>query len=320
MKNTLLSILVVVSLVAAGTGGTLAGFVDTEVSPGNFIQAGISDLLVNGANDPNVGAKIQFDHASPSKSIDFWADLYNWGKCQGGDVYMMFKDVVSEEAGTKLHNNVNYVYDGTSPGSNFPMGAPFGYRAAVGNEPKGPNVWSSEPEKIAEVGGGFIAQYEVTATNPNLKGEDYASGVSQHLDVSMEVPYIGATGTILGNPDTNGDGVVSDEEHAAWITAGNRWVEIVFPLPAGTPPKLANIAGMKVFLGFLRTQTMTFVHIDVVIQQIEDVAWTAGGAGIDYDGDGDIDAADMQLKWWPTNALQGDIASWAMMFELTTDP
>lgn len=136
MKNIFLSVVVVTTLIAAGLGGTFAGFVDTEISEGNFYQAGISDLLVNGKNDP-IGAKLQYTHGAPCKSIDFWIDLYNWGECQGGMVYMQFKDLVSEENGTKLHLGVEYVYDGVAPGDP-PIGVPEGYRPAVGDEPKGP--------------------------------------------------------------------------------------------------------------------------------------------------------------------------------------
>ena len=103
MKNIFLSVVVVTTLVAAGVGGTFAGFVDTEISEGNFVQAGVSDLLVNGKNDP-IGPKLRFVHAAPCKSVDFWVDVYNWGECQGGDVYLHFMDVDSTEDGTKLHN------------------------------------------------------------------------------------------------------------------------------------------------------------------------------------------------------------------------
>jgi hypothetical protein len=179
MKNILLSVVVVSALVVAGVGGTFAGFVDTEVSEDNFYQAGISDLLVNGKNDP-IGAKLQYVHGAPCKSVDFWVDIYNWGECQGGDVYMHIKDVESTEQGTKLHLGERYVYDGVTPGT---PGIPDGYRIAVPPEPQGPDVWSSEPEKISEVGDGWIAQYYIDPTDPNLLGEDYASGVSEHLDI-----------------------------------------------------------------------------------------------------------------------------------------
>jgi hypothetical protein len=316
MKNILLSIVVVTTLVAAGVGGTFAGFVDTEVSEGNFVEAGISDLLINGKNDP-IGAKVQFTHAAPCKSVDFWVDAYNWGECQGGDLYMHFKDVDSVEDGTKLHLGVEYVYDGVTPGG---PGIPDGYRAAVGAEPAGPGVWSSEPEKISEVGDGLIAQYYISPTDPNLLGEDYASGISEHLDVVVEVCDDGLDG-ILDNPDDNGDGVISAAERAA-----HTWVTI--PSLSG---KLADIECQKNHLGFLETQAMTYIHIDVHLQQIYAEEWydAAGlrwdqpgstAVGVDYDGDGDIDSDDFQKAGWPTNALQGDKATWSMLFELITDP
>jgi len=295
MKNIFLSVVVVATLVAAGVGGTFAGFVDTEISEGNFVQAGISDLLVNGKNDPNIGAKIYWDCVVPCKSIDFWVDLYNWGECQGGEVYMHFKDVVSEEAGTKLHMDAEYVYDGVATVGG---GIPDGYRVATGVEPKGAGVWSSEPEKIAEVGGGMVGQINIPADDDRLMGEDYASGIADHLDVTVTVPLKGATGNELGNPDTDDDGFVDATEKAAWVTDGNRWVII-----ATLTGKLADIACQKNYLGILKTQEMTFIHIDVHLQQIEDETW---------DGD-------EQLRFWQTNALQGDKATWDMMWELITD-
>jgi hypothetical protein len=295
MRNVLLSVVVVTTLVAAGLGGTFAGFVDTEISEGNYVEAGISDLLVNGKNDPNIGAKITWDCVVPCKSIDFWVDLYNWGECQGGDVYMHFKDVVSEEAGTKTHMGAEYVYDGVS---SVGGGIPDGYRVATGDEPKGAGVWSSEPEKISEVGDGMVAQYHIPADHPCLLGEDYASGIADHLGVVVQVPKKGATGDELGNPDTNGDGTVDAAERAAWEAAGNRWAII-----ASLSGKLADIECQKNYLGILKTQEMTFVHIDVHLQQIECPDWP-----------------DDQTKYWPTNALQGDRASWSMMWELITDP
>jgi len=315
MKSIVLSVIVVATLVSAGIGSTFAGFVDTEVSEGNYVQAGISDLLVNGKNDP-IGYKLRFDHATPGKSTDFFIDLYNWGKCQGGNVYMHFKDVESTEDGQKTHNGINYVYDGVAP-SPAPD-VPVGYRAAVGSEPQGAGVWSSEPEKISEVGDGYIAQYYIADDDPNLLGEDYASCVSAHLDVVVEVCDDGADG-ILDNADDNGDGQISSAERAA-----HNWVTI--PSLTG---KLSAIECHKNLLGFLVTQTYGWIHVDVTVEQLlasewidaDGNIWPQGAAvGIDYDGDGNIDADDFQYAWWPTNALQGDKAEWAMLFELTTDP
>lgn len=321
MKKVILSLTVVTALVLAAMGGTFAGFVDTEVSEDNFIQAGMSDLLVNGKNDPDVGAKISMNHAVPCKSIDFWVDVYNWGECSGGDLWIHFKDVLSEEAGTKLHMGAQYVYDGVAPGA---AGVPEGYRVASGAEPYGVGVWSTEPEKIAEVGDGWIAQYYIEDDDPNLLGEDYASGIADHLDVEVLAPLVGASGNIMGNPDTNGDGEVDSTEEADWVTNGNRWVSVL-------QGKLVDIECNKTYVGFLETQLMSFLHIDVHIQQIYAEEWYDGtgvrwdqtgstAVGVDYDGDGDVDDDDFQKACWPTSALQGDKVTWDMLFELITDP
>jgi hypothetical protein len=294
MRNMVLSVMVVSTLLAAGLGGTFAGFVDTEMSEDNFIKAGIADLLVNGKNDP-IGAKVQFTHAVPCKSIDFWIDLYNWGVCQGGMVYMHFKDVRSIEDGVKTHLDVDYVYDGVS---SVGGGIPDGYREALPGEPAGAGVWSSEPEKIAEVGDGYVWQIYIPDDDPCLLGEDYASGIADHLGINVTVPLKGDIGEELGDPDYNGDGMVDDSEEVRWVDEGNRWV--IVPSLSG---KLVDIECNKDPLGFLHTQEMTWVHVDVHLQQIECPDWP-----------------DEQTKWWPTNAMQGDIAYWNMLFELTTDP
>jgi len=291
MKNVFLSVVVVATLVAAGVGGTFAGFVDTEMSEDNFVQAGISDLLVNGKNDP-IGAKLQFIHVAPCKSIDFFVDVYNWGVCQGGDLWMHFKDIVSEEAGVKNHLGVDYVYDGVSPGDPVTLNPPPGYRPAVGDEPKGPGVWSSEPEKIAEVGDGWVWQIYIPPDHPCLLGEDYASGIADHLDIHVEVCDDGLDG-ILDDADDNGDGEISVAERTA-----HEWVAI--PSLSG---KLVDIECQKNHLGFLPTQARGWIHIDVHLQQIECPDWP-----------------DPQTRFWPTNALQGDKATWNMLWELITDP
>jgi hypothetical protein len=294
MKNVLLSVLTVTTLIAAGVGGTFASFVDTEISEDNFYQAGISDLLVNGKNDP-LGPKIQYVHGAPCKSVDFWIDIFNWGECQGGSVYLHFKDVLSEEAGTKTHVDpatglsAEWVYDAVSV---YGMGIPDGYRIAVPPEPQGPGVWSSEPEKIAEVGDGYVAQIYIPPGDPCCMGEDYASGISDHLDVVVEVCDDGMDG-VLDDADDDGDGTISPAQRAA-----HTWVQI--PSLCG---KLSDIACNKDLLGFLATQQYGWIHVDLHLQQIECVGWP-----------------DFQTRHWPTDALQGDRASWNMMFELIADP
>ena len=287
MKNMVMSVVVVSTLLAAGIGGTFAGFVDTEESQGNFYQAGILDLLVNGKNDP-IGAKLQYTHGVPCISVDYWIDVLDWGECQGGNLYLRIKDIVSIEDGQKFHLNDYYVYDGVSPGN--PPLVPVGYRLAVGAEPAGPGVWSSEPEKIAEVGDGYVAQEYIDANHPCLLGEDYASGIADHLDMKVEICDDNGDG-ILDNADDNGDGKVDATEYG-----NHNWIVMV----AG---KLSSLMPQtKVLLGFLETQKISYIHCDVHLQQLECPNWP-----------------DPQTRFWPSNALQGDKATWSMMFELTTD-
>ena len=302
MKNIFLSVVVVATLIAAGVGGTFAGFVDTEESEGNFIQAGMLDLLVNGKNDPGIGPKITMSHIIPCISQDFWIDLYSWSECQGAYVYMQFKNVLSVEDGAKEYLGNSYVYDGVADIEDIP----FGYRASA--DPTGPGVASTEPELIAEEGGGEFGQVVIGPNNPALTwqenlalrqglGVDYASGISEHLDVTVTVPLIGTSGNVLGNPDTNNDGKVDATEKKAWTDNGNRW-EIIGSLSG----KMDTIKEVKNKLGFLVSQTMTFVHVDVHLQQLEDK-----------------ECPNPNVKYWPTNALQGDLATWDMLFELNTD-
>jgi len=286
MKNMVLSIMVVSTLIAAGIGGTFAGFVDTEESEGNFYQAGILDLLVNGKNDP-IGAKLQYTHGVPCVSVDYWIDVLDWGVCQGGNLYLVLKDIVSIEDGTKYHHGDDYVYDGVATvGGDIPDG----YRPAVGVEPAGAGVWSSEPEKIAEVGDGEVAQIWIPSDHPCLLGEDYASGIADHLDMKIEICDDNGDGT-LDNADDNGDGNVDSTEYA-----NHNWIVVVSGKLADFPPDY------KLYLGFLETQKISYIHCDVHLQQLECPDWP-----------------DEQTKYWPTNALQGDRATWSFMFELTTD-
>lgn len=297
MRNAFLAVTVVAALVAGGLGGTFASFVDTEVSEDNFYQAGIADLLVNGKNDPDVPAKYHVEHGVPCKSIDLYIDLFNWGECEGGDVYMHFKNVVSTEDGRKLHMGDEWCYDK----------APNDYVVCSAPEPLGP-LFSSEPEACAEVGDCLIADYWIDAAHPGVLGQDYASGIADHLDVFVEVCDDGLDG-VLDDCDDDGDGEISAAERAA-----HEWR----PIPS-LLGKLVEIKSRKDWLGYLETQKFGWIHMDVHLQQITDPNWD-GTTCCDYDQDGDIDADDEQKKHWPTDAMQGDIATWTMLFELITDP
>ena len=305
MKNIFLSVVVVCTLIAGGVGGTMAGFVDTEISEDNYIQAGIMDLLVNGKNDP-VGPQLVYTHIVPCISQDFWVDIFNWGQCQGAKAYMHIKDLDSVEAGVKEYLGTDYVYDGVAT-----LGDPVpdGYDVATGVEPEGVDVWSSEPEKISEVGDGMVGQIYIRDDDANLLGEDYASGIADHLDVIV-VTYVDTLGFLV-DIDDNGDGVIQDSEEAAHVA------ELVTIFSG----KLVDIDCVKTLLGFLGTQKYGWIHVDVHLQQIEAYETDpATGLFMDPTTPSNCPWPESQRKYWPTNALQGDYATWDMLFELNTDP
>ena len=217
---------------------------------------------------------------------------------------MQFKNVDSVEDGAKLHLGSLWVYDGVTV-----VGDPIpdGYRVQAGVDPVGAGVASSEPELIAEEGGGEFGQYIIGATDNTVTwqqnlamgqglGVDYASGISEHLGIVTEVCDDGADG-ILDDADTGdgadtaGDGIIGPDEYAA-----HNWVNI-----ASLTGKL-NTLSLKNKLGFMFSQTRAWVHVTVTLQQIEDV-----------------NCPNPNVKYWPTNALQGDKATWDMLFELNTD-
>jgi predicted ribosomally synthesized peptide with SipW-like signal peptide len=237
-------VVVVGALVAASVGGTFAGFVDTEESQNNYIQAGIMDLLVNGKNDP-VGPKLVYTHAVPCVSQDFWIDIFNWGECQGAKAYMHIKNVDSVEWGAKEHGGADYVYDGVSQLG----GIPKGYALSPATQSQGAGLWSSEPEKISEVGDGVVGQINIGPDDANLLGEDYASGIADHLDV-LVVTYVDGLGNLV-DIDDNADGAISDSEEAAH---SGQLVTIF-------SGKLVDIECTKTLLGFLPTQEFGWIHV-----------------------------------------------------------
>jgi predicted ribosomally synthesized peptide with SipW-like signal peptide len=100
MKNIVLSIVVIATLVVAGIGGTLADFSDIEISEGNYFTVGaldlkVSDYLKNEYQGDEVPAFLQYSDAWPCSDKSFYIDLENWG--QGSQkvpwAYIHFKNM-----------------------------------------------------------------------------------------------------------------------------------------------------------------------------------------------------------------------------------
>ena len=287
-----MSAVVVTTLVAAGVGGTFAGFVDTEESPNNFVQAGILDLLINGKNDPNIPPKISIQWIQPCKSYDFFIEVEYWGKStHNGDLWMHYKNVESTESG----NKTGLVWDGNKyiPGS-----------------PVGAGVATTEPELIAEEGDGYFGQIYIRDDDANLLDVDYASGVADHLSIL----------TWVYDPDHNGILDMLADEAAAQAAAATPADWDPVPSLCG---KLVDIECNKDFMGKVVPQEPTFIWVRVHLQQI--LAYETDPATGEFVLVPPITGVkqpwpEPQREWWPTNALQGDTARWDMLFELIGDP
>jgi predicted ribosomally synthesized peptide with SipW-like signal peptide len=128
MKSIFLSLLVVSALVAAGIGGTLADFSDSEEEMGDVLQAGSLDLKVNDADDPDV-MPFAITTIIPDKPYDVAKSVKNVGTIDGY-LYLHIKNVVCNETNDKDLDGDGAIEDG--PG-------------VMDDKP--------EPEKVAEFGG-----------------------------------------------------------------------------------------------------------------------------------------------------------------------
>jgi hypothetical protein len=99
MKNMLLSVVVVTTLVIAGVGGMLADFSDSEEEMGDILQAGSMDLKVDGMDDPNLMPRI-IRNMIPEKSYHFEKTVANDGTIDG-HLYIHIKNVMCEETDDK---------------------------------------------------------------------------------------------------------------------------------------------------------------------------------------------------------------------------
>jgi len=136
MKSILLSLLVVSALVAAGIGGTLADFSDSEEELGDALQAGSLDLKVNDADDPDV-MPFTISTIIPDKWYDVAKSVKNVGTIDGW-LYLHIKNAVCNETNDKDLDGDGVIENGAGVMDDKP-----------------------EPEKVAEFGG-KVGQQMVT--------------------------------------------------------------------------------------------------------------------------------------------------------------
>ena len=277
VKQYMTVVLTTVLVVAVGgsvAGGTMAEFFDTEYSKDNEFGAGTRDLEVS-------GGPVAIECGTPSGWYSEEFTLSNVGTLDalvtvhipdlGYDTVkgVSVKGVKCTEAGTVPSGNPpqEYIYDGAS-------------RSYIVGSPIGIGVASSESEFVTEEGG-YVGQVFVTGLGADA-GSDAGPPdwvMSRFLDIRIYFDENG-DGDFLDPGELVAQGTLSD-------IACNTYPLGVIPAPASVGDVVAR--------GLI---------VEVNLQQVEDPAWTVGP--IDYDGDGDIDADDAQLRWWPSNAFQGD--------------
>lgn len=166
LLTVILTVVLAAGVAGSAVSGTMAGFFDTEVSTDNEMHAGTRVLVLS-------GGPITVDHAVPSKWHSEEYVLMNVGTLNAvATVHVL--NALSQEAGT-----VNgKVYWGD------PI---FDYLAAVGDEPVGPNVASSESELVSEEGG-QVGQITVAGLGVDAGDDDSPAAdmvMSKHIDVKM---------------------------------------------------------------------------------------------------------------------------------------
>jgi predicted ribosomally synthesized peptide with SipW-like signal peptide len=172
MKNIVLSIVVVAALMAAGIGGTLADFSDSEEEVGDVLQAGSLDLKVNQQDEPVLPFTIRT--MIPDKWYDVTKTVSNVGTIDGW-LYLHIKNVVCTETNDKDLNGDGRI---TAPEDN------------------------PEPENIAQFGNGRFGQKEVPGVGERCDMEKH---------IAVEIRYDGVL-VDLSAYDKNGDGEIKLDE------------------------------------------------------------------------------------------------------------
>lgn len=304
MRNILLSVMVICTLIGGALAGTLADFSDIETSQDNYFETGSLDLKVSNAQgthyqDPNVPAFFEVSDAWPCCDKSVFFDLENMG--QGfQQVPHVYLHVSNLDCYWVVPKNPIWVdADGdVVTGPVLPPGTPQGDRADF---PKP----LTEPEYVAELGG--IAGIDMDNDPVTVPGIGLCYGenceLAEHITVflwvagpypddekpptSADVPTADWEEVDLSDYDLNGDGVI----------------------------KLNELACVQIDLGGLPCNEGIWVHMALHLQDFdEEDAYAQGLIPTTY-----FDETNpTEAKWdhWPTNALQKDGIKFDIVFEL----
>jgi len=297
MKNILLSVVVVATLVAAGVGGTLADFSDIEISPDNQFSTGALDLVLSDYNGQEyqgdkVPAFVSLGNAWPCCTKDYFIDVHNYGQ---GDqfipwLYLHFKNFNCFWVVPKL---VYAWMDVDANGDPIEVDPPPGIwtPGTVGTGlPKPVN----EPEYVAECGG--VVGEDENGDPIEVPGVGFCYGddcqLDEHVDlvifiagpydhgtypVAADVPAIQWVAVDLSAYDDDGDGVI----------------------------RLGEIVCEELELGQLPNCQKFWIDLRLHLRDVPEAYF-----------DMDYCADDGKWDHWPTNALQKDGMEFDMSFEL----
>lgn len=303
MKNILLSVMVICTLIGGALAGTLADFSDIEVSKDNFFATGSLDLKVSDYqgreyNGDTIPAFIQYSDAWPCSDKSFYIDLENWG--QGAEfipyAYVHFKNL---ECGWVVPKNT-YAWIDCDPDTGECIVIP---RAdwpdlPVGTHGTGLPKPVTEPEYVAECGG--IAGENATGQPVEVPGIGCCFGEDCQL-----AAHIGVKIWVAGPWPHEDKPAYNEVPMGAW--------ELVFD------GKLSELNCTEFELGQIPNCNGIWVHVSFHLQELsEEDAHDLGLIPTTY-FDETIPA---ELKWndWPTNALQKDYVEFDMSFELLQTP
>jgi predicted ribosomally synthesized peptide with SipW-like signal peptide len=307
MKNIVLSVMVVCTLIGGALAGTLADFSDIEVSRDNYFETGSLDLKVSDYmgrlyQDPDVPAFYQVSDAWPCCDKSVFFDLENFG--QGFQavphVYMHIKNLNCYWIVPK--NPIWVDEDGDVVAAPVPA-PPTGTIGTGFPKPL------CEPEYVAECGG--IAGENATGQPVEVPGIGLCYGetceLAEHVGVLIEVagPYDETV-----KPATSYD-VPTDDWEALDLSD--------YDLNGDGVIKLNELVCVQIDLGGLPNNAGLWVHVSLHLQDFtEEDAYAQGLIPTTY-FDETIPA---ELKWndWPTNALMKDGMSFDMAFELLQLP
>jgi predicted ribosomally synthesized peptide with SipW-like signal peptide len=195
MRNIILSLVMVVVLVAAGVGGTLANMSDTEMTVQNSFATGSLDLMVWDSeegiwnNDPPYGTGVQheveIDCAYPDEA--YWDIIWvaNFGDCVSGDAYFKIKNVYCENVTPTCSN---------------------GDWAILDEDDGEADEFKPEPEMVEEEGG-VLDQHDIPASVVDDLGDDCCMISHTMIKIIFDETlvlnwtYFGDLDDLFGTPD-----------------------------------------------------------------------------------------------------------------------